>query len=110
KIYNQSDEAIYNEYRPAAVRAIERGLVMREIAEVEGIEVSDEDVEAEIDRLAAQFGPRAADYKRVLSQPAMRDKVVNDLMNQAVMDRIADIARGGAPELPADAEQGETAA
>lgn len=99
KIYNRTDDDLYNDYRDGAVLSVERGLVMREIIDAEMLAVSPEEVEAEIERLSAQFGERAADYRRLFREKLMRDNLRSDLLNRKVMDRVVEIAKGQAPDL-----------
>ncbi len=101
RIYKKSEQDLYDEFREPAVKAIERALVMMEISQVEGLEVTPEDVQAEIDRAAEQFGERADDYRKLFNEPTMQRNVYNDLLNQRTMERIAAIAKGEAPELAA---------
>lgn len=110
RIYRKSREDLYNDYRETAVRNVERALVLREVAAKEKVTVSDEQIEAEIERNAAQFGMQAESFRELYNQPGMRDMMVNDLMTRSVLDRISDIARGEAPEIPADDEADATAA
>ena len=101
RIYRKSREDLYADYRETAVRNVERALVLREVAAVENVTVSEEDIDAELDRNALQFGLRAEEFRSLYNQPAMRNLMVNDLLSRNVLLRISAIARGEAPELAA---------
>lgn len=112
RIYRKSREDLYTDYRETAIRNIERALVLREVASLENVTVTDEDIDAEIERNASQFGMPVEDFRRLYNEPAMRNLLLNDLLSRSVMDRISAIARGEAPELaaaPAEDEPSEPA-
>jgi trigger factor len=64
-------------------------------------EVPDEKINEQIDNMLKQFGEQAESLRPMLDTPAMRENVRNDLIEQSVLDRIAAIAKGEAPELSA---------
>jgi trigger factor len=114
RIYRKSREDLYADYRETAIRNIERSLVLREVADTEGVTVTDEQIDAEIDRNAAQFGMPAEEFRRLYNQAGMRGMLVNELLSRNVLERISAIARGEAPDLSAGAvaaaQAGEEAA
>lgn len=99
RIYRKSREDLYADYRETAIRNVERALVLREVADVEGVTVTDEQIDAEIDRNAAQFGMPAEEFRRLYNQAGMRGMLVNELLSRNVLERISAIARGEAPDL-----------
>lgn len=116
RIYRKSVEDFYNDYREPAEKMLKRSLVVREIIKREGLEVSDESVNAEIEKMLERFDEdRRDDIRKMFDSPAMRDNVVNDLLRDKVLDRVVAIARGEAPEagnvenVEDTEEKGETA-
>lgn len=103
KIYQKTADDLYAEYRDPASQTVRRSLVLREVANVEAIDVTDEDIDAQIDKIVEQFGEDQRDNIRRMftGQSGMRDSVLNDLMRDKVLDRIAAIAQGEAPTLAA---------
>ena len=65
-------EEIRAEIRPIAERRVRRSLVLSEVAEAEHIDVTGEEVEAEIERLASGAGPQADELRRLFSQNGRR--------------------------------------
>jgi trigger factor len=108
KILQKTRDDLYAEYRDMAVSTVERALVMRSVAEAEGLEVTDEQLEEEIEQAASGFGDRAGEYRRLFRDRNMRDSLRNDLLSQKTMERISLIGRGEAPELPAPDEAAST--
>ncbi len=54
--------------RPEALQRIQNGLVLEQIAKEENIEVTDEDMEAEIGKIAASYGMPAEKLKEFMSE------------------------------------------
>ena len=99
QIYRKSVDDFYKEYREPAEKMLKRSLVVREIVNREGLQVSDESVAAEIDKMVERFDEdRRDDVRKLFDNPSMRDNVVNDLLRDKVVDRVVAIARGEAPE------------
>jgi len=99
---------LYQQFRPSAVRTVERALVLRELLRQEHITVDEARIDAAIEEMVTQYDDAQRDSLRSLFQsPQMRDSVIDDLLTTAVMERITAIARGEAPELPAEATTGE---
>lgn len=118
KVANKSREDLHNDYRDSAVANIKRSLAVRELIRAEQITISDEQVTSEIDKIATQFGAQAAAFRSIYEGGTMRDNLRNDLLYRQVMERIASIGKGEAPELVAESpeageedseEQGESA-
>ncbi len=96
---SREDLADDETYRDSAESFIKRSLVMRGILEAEQLTVDDEAIEAEINRVLSQFGEQAETYRSLFDTPEMRANVSNNLLEQRIIDRIAEIGRGIAPEL-----------
>ncbi|MFN8529868.1 MAG: trigger factor [Anaerolineae bacterium] len=109
KIARTDVNALYQQFRPSAVKTVERALVLRELLRAEGVQVSDERVTEEIDKIIGTYDEATRDQIRNLfNSPDMRESVLDDLLTNAVMDRVVAIAKGEAPELPAPAEAAAT--
>jgi trigger factor len=101
KIYQKTQEDLYNDYRANAEQTVRRSLVLGEIAEVEQLTVTDEQIAEQVEKIVSQFDPERQDTIRQMfsSQPTMRDSVRSDILRDEVLDRIAEIARGEAPVI-----------
>lgn len=98
-------EQLYAQYKPSAEISVRRALVMREIARLEKLIVSDDDVAAEQSRMMATFGDdeNAQEQARTLfAHPMMQDQMRENLTRDRVLERIIAIGKGEAPEIPAD--------
>jgi trigger factor len=109
RITGRSRDDLKEDYRDIATKNVKRSLVMREIMSAEKVEVSESQVDEQINNMLKQFGEQAESLRPMLDTPAMRENVRNDLLEQSVMDRIVAIAKGEAPEVSAaDAESTTT--
>lgn len=84
--------------RDAAARRVERALVFDAFAEREGIAISDEEVSAEIERLAGDQEPDRSRFIEVFSDPRARDAVRSQLFRRKTFERLQALvtADGGA--------------
>ena len=95
----RADEALLDEmrekYRPAIMRSLKRELLLAAVARKEGIEVADDDVSAEIERMveadvrqAARIRARyqSADRRRALGAGLLERKAMDWLISAAVVE------------------------
>lgn len=93
KIEKKSLDDLRGELAPRARTRLVRALVLSQVIEAEHIEVSDEDIAAEVTRLAEPW--RDSDQvRRALENPAGRRRIALDLLSQKAVQRLAAIARG----------------
>ena len=78
----------------AAVR-VRRGLVIEKVAEAESIEVGEDDIEVEFDRIAGN-GPQAEQVRKMIDTPGGRAMTRRNLISARVMERLSEIARENA--------------
>ena len=77
-------DGLKEQVRPGALSRIQASLVLEQIAKDENIEVSDEDVNAEIEKMAASYGMEADKLKEYMGD-AEKDSMKKDLaINKAV--------------------------
>lgn len=82
----KNEDEIKAEYQELAVRRVQLGLLITEIAKTEKIDVTPEEMRAEIDRVAAQYGPQADEIKQKLASPEMRNQIFGPLFEKKVVD------------------------
>jgi trigger factor len=92
---NQTEDELREELRPAVATRLRNSLILREIAEREGIAVSDEDLDHEIEDITSG-APNADQMRQVYSGDRyMRTVLRNDLFDKRLTDRIIEIATDG---------------
>ncbi len=103
KISGRTLDDMRKDYRESAIEDIKRILVMRELVKVENIEVTEERINEEVDRIVSQFGAQADIFRQMYQREDMRENLVNDLTNRVLMERIGQIGKGEAPDIDATA-------
>ena len=71
-------DKLKEQVRPEAVTRIQSSLVLEEIAKVENIEVTDEDIDAEIEKMAKMYNMDADKLKEYMGE-AEKKSMKNDL-------------------------------
>jgi trigger factor len=102
---NMTDEDVKADARPDAEARLRNTMILQEIARLENIEVTDEDLDAEIERVAGpDLSPDDADEEAVARAQRMREVyqsdyfrnvLRNDLFERKLTDRIIEIATEG---------------
>ncbi len=97
--------AMRDSVRPEAETRIKTELALEKIVEAEGIEITDEEVEAEISRMAEMYGIDVEQLKSYMGDNAAEDMKL-DLASRKAVDLIYDnVVFVDAPEEPAEAEE-----
>lgn len=112
RFVGKTDEEFMDEMRPTAERRLVSGLVLRKLAEVEEIEITDDDVQSEADRLLGLSAGEEEEettnldsLREFLGSESTRDNIRSSLHSRRVMERLTDITQG---KIDADTDGGET--
>lgn len=102
---NMSEDDVKADTRPEAERRLRNTMILQEIARLENVEVTDEDLDAEIDRVAgpdlnpdendAEAVARAKRLRDVYTSDYFRSVLRNDLFERKLTDHIIDLATEG---------------
>ena len=98
--------------RETAVRDLSRSYALAELAQSEGLEVADEEVEQRLEEMLAADGaqPRGSRRDRRRDRERMKAGVEAQLMEARSLDRLVAIAKGDGDADAADPEEQPTAA
>ena len=109
---NKPEDEVRDELRPAAAERLTRLLVLRQVGKEENIEVSDEEVEEEIDQLAGSSGDAADAVRNTFSTDDAKSAIRNAIMSRKVQERLAAIVQASAeePESIEEVEEAEASA
>jgi trigger factor len=114
KVTGITHEQLHEQYHESAETSVVRSLVMGEVLVKEGVQVTDEDVAAEINTTLAAFGENAEQFRRFFDTPQQRSRIANTILFDRLMDRLAKIGKGESLDEPvaeaseASAAEGET--
>ena len=101
EVYQKVTGKLHEDYHDDAVNIIKRSLAVQELTEAEQIEVTEADLDAEIDRVVEQFGEQAAAFRSIYNNDNMRANLRQDLLNRKLRERVAQIAKGENPAVVA---------
>ena len=105
KLARLDDESVMAQAQTPALRQVRLDLALEALAKAEGVEVSDEEIEAEYERAAGQYGMKAEDLKKYIDQGTIKNQLVNTKAVKVVVDSaIATKFEEKAPEGEESAE------
>ncbi len=94
KIEKKSLDELKKELEPKAIQRLKRALVLGKVVEVEDLDVEDQEVTAELDRVVAPLESKAGQVRKAIDNPAGRRSIAMDLLTQKAIQRLVAIARG----------------
>ena len=98
RMRNETMETLREELTPNAEAQLKRTLMLSEVVKLEGLEVSDEEVDARIAADSAVWGVRAEEVRVSLSSDVGKAAVRNRLLGSKAMLRLVAIAKGEATD------------
>ncbi|NLW25748.1 MAG: trigger factor, partial [Clostridia bacterium] len=84
----QTQESIREQYQEDAKKAVKNQLVLEAIAKAEGIEVEEEDLEKEFERLAEMYNQKKEEIKEILTQQGQIDAIKHSIRIDKAVDFI----------------------
>ncbi len=110
----KTQEELRGDLRPEAERRVRRTLVLSKVAELEGIAITHEDIDEEIDRIAMSAGAQGEQIKMLFGSQAGHDAIGRTLLSRKTLDALVAVATGqaetGAAEAAAAAAEEPTQA
>lgn len=98
KNMKKTEAELREELRPVAVKNVTGSLVLGEIAKREKIEVTEAEIDKEIDGMTRGAAEdKKADLRKLLDTPRARDSIKQSLVTRKSIERLVTIARG--PEV-----------
>lgn len=86
KMTNMDEAALLEQAMEPALRQVRMDLAVSAIVKAEGIEVSDEDVEAEYGKMAEKYGMDAETIKKYMEEPVIREQALRAKAIAVVVD------------------------
>lgn len=94
KSIGQTEAQFQEMWREPAELRVKRSLVLNELAEAEGIDVSAEEIDQELDSLVAPMGDDAARFRQMFATEEGVSTIRRNLLSRKTLDRLTEIARG----------------
>jgi trigger factor len=92
------DEAV-EELKPQAEEQLKTTLALREVMRVEGLEVDDAEVDAEVERMLGTYEEEQRERARALLSTQLRPTVASSVLDKKLRERLVAIATGEAPAI-----------
>ncbi|MDP2917675.1 MAG: trigger factor [Dehalococcoidia bacterium] len=108
KNIKKTAEQLRDELRPMATKRVKQSIVLTKVAEQEKIEVKDEDIKAEIEKMTADMTKNKEEFTNLLNSPQSRISLANMIATRKTIARLVEIASGqasSAPEAQKEAKQ-----
>jgi trigger factor len=96
KIEQKTAEDLRAELEPQAKDRLMRALVLGKLVEVEELDVKEDEVEAEIDRIVAPFEGQSEEFRKSFDTQSSRRRLTLDLLTDKAIKHLTAIARGEA--------------
>jgi trigger factor len=106
----QKREAYREELRPRAEGNVKRGLVMSELAVLEKLGVSRDEVTVAANMISAGYGENADSVRESLASDEARQSLSVSLLTDKVTGRLKSICKGENPPLPSEEQVDEITA
>lgn len=97
KYQGSTEDKFKEDIRPQALKQIKTRLVLEAVAKAENIEISDEELDEQLGKIAEQYGMKADDLKKNISENEKKD-IRGDMAVQKAIDLVADNAVEKEPE------------
>jgi len=91
---NKTEEELREELHPLATKRVIRSLVLGRIAEGEKIEVSDSEVDAEIENMIKSTTDNKDELQKFLNTPQPRESIEQLLITRKTRQQLVEIAKG----------------
>jgi trigger factor len=103
----QTHDQAVQELVPQAEKQVRSTLVLREIARLEGLTASEEETDAEVERMLEQYEEDQRERAKLLLSTQLRASVAASVLDQKLRDRLLAIASGNAPAIEEQAGESE---
>ena len=95
-----TEEEWREQLKPQADRRLNSYLVLRKLAQDQGLDISPDEIQAEIDDMLGQSGEAQESMRQVLGSDNARESIRSSLLNRKVLRRLVEIIEGGGEETP----------
>lgn len=96
---NKTEEELREETREEVVARLKRGLVLGEVSELENLDVSESEILQQAKMIADMTGGSDEVWTSIMASQTQQDRIATDLLSNKAIHRLAEIAKGEAPEL-----------
>jgi len=104
KSTKKTGEQLRQELEPVAVKRVTQSLVLSKVAEEEKVDVSDAEIDNEIENMVKGVSEKKEELQKAFNNPNSRESIKRVLLTRKTVHRLSEIARSSASESPAGTE------
>jgi trigger factor len=98
KTMNKTEEEVRNELKPSAESGVKRSLILSQLVADEKIEVTDADVNAEIEKMTQETTSNKEKVLQFFNTPDVRKSISQTLLTRKTLQVLKDITQANAPK------------
>jgi len=91
---SKTEEELREELRPLATKRVSQSLVLAKVAEAEEIEVTNGEIDGEVEALAQGAGEQGEELRKLFNSPAARQSLEERLLTIKTLKRLVELASG----------------
>lgn len=95
ELIKRTPEQLHEELLPSATERVKRSLALNQLAEDENLDVSEEEINEEIEKIAAGSGEQGEQMRQIFSSANGRAVVERNLRTRKTIERLTEIASQG---------------
>lgn len=103
---NKTEKEFHEELHPLATKRVNRSLVLGKVVEEEKIEVSESDIDIEIENMTKSATEKKEALEKVLNSPQARESIKQILITRKTVGRLVEIAKDS-KEIKTTPKEGE---
>ncbi len=92
KSINKTEAELHEELHPVATKRVTQSLVLGKVAEAEEVEVSEKEIDEEIETMLKNATDKKDELQRALNAPPSRGSIRQILLTRKTVDRLVEIA------------------
>jgi len=104
KIEGKTLADLREELLPQAQNRLLKALVLGKIVEEESLEIDEQEINEQIERMVQPFKERAGEFRKVIDNPEGRRRIRLDLLTEKAFQRIIAIAKGEGDKIESKGE------
>ena len=94
ELIHKTKEELEKDLSKQAEENVKTGLALNEIAKVEKIDISEEELKQEIDMILKTMPEREAEIKKIVENPEQKQRFINNVIGRKTVDFLVKIAQG----------------
>lgn len=105
KSINKTEEQLHEELQPVAIKRVTRSLALGRVAEEEKIDISESEIDADIERMLESVKEKKEDIQKIFNTPQSRESIKQILMTRKTINILVETAKDSKKPTKATKEE-----